>query len=185
MQYSLHVEDEIRKELTKDETKLWSTQPNPNRLLTALDIFLIPSSIFMVGFAAYMAAIMVSYGMGVFILIPVVIAGLYYLLGRFIVKRIRKKKTIYILTDKRAVEILAGRSRKVKSIYYSQIDDLKNTCNKKGEGRITFEKGNMLRFMYENSGMDFFMSQSLFPEFYDIEDVAEPLSIINEQMEKI
>lgn len=127
-------------------------QPNPNKLFAAIDILLIPSSLFMVGFVIYMARMVLRQEViGIVFMFVFASAALYYLLGRFIVKHKRKKKTIYVLTDKRAIEIIAGRSRKVKSIYYSQIDELKHTCNKKGEAGYPLRKATCLELCMQTS----------------------------------
>lgn len=189
MDYMFRIEDEIRKELGENETKLWSDQPDPNKHFTMIDIFLIPFSLFWAGmvFFGLTDTLMSGHILTplLIMLIPFSIVGIYITIGRFIVKCMRKKKTIYVLTDKRAVEIYVGRSRKVKSIYFSQINGLNSSVNRSGGGKITFAQSNFMYDIYANSGMDFgTMKDNGYPKFYDLEDVTKPLGIIKEQMNK-
>lgn len=182
------VEDEIRKELGENEAKLWSAQPDPNKHFTKIDIYLIPFSLFWTGMVFYFLISDIGSGSflpGIIFLIPFCAVGLYMVVGRFLFKRMRKKKTIYVLTDKRVIEIFAGRSRNVKSIYYSEINGINSSVNRSGAGKITFAHSNFMQDMYANSGMDFgTMKDNGYPRFFDLKDVEKPLSIIKVQMDK-
>lgn len=188
LDYMFRIEDEIRKELGENETKLWSAQPDPNRHFTMVDIFLIPFSLLWAGMVFFGLIDIILSGHiltpVLIMLIPFSVIGIYITVGRFIVKHMRKKKTIYVLTDKRAIEITGGRSRKVKSIYYSQINGINSSVNRSGAGKITFAQSNFMHDMYANSGMDFgTMKDNGYPRFYDLKDASKPLSIIKEQID--
>ncbi len=123
MAYDLSIENEIQSELQDGEQLLWQGKPNPNRLLSKYDIFMVPFSI--LWFGAVLFGFIKTRDNGFFpfdiMLLFFCIVGAYITIGRFLLKRSRRKKTIYLLTDKRAVEIFAASRRKVKSVYYNQM----------------------------------------------------------------
>jgi hypothetical protein len=91
--------------LMSDERLLWSGQPDPTKIFSAADLFLIPFSLIWGGFAIFWEVGVVAHGSLLFSLfgLPFVAMGLYFIFGRFVVKSRRKRQTSYGLTDRRAL----------------------------------------------------------------------------------
>jgi len=98
--------------LREGETMLWTGVPDPGVNLTAFDAFLVPFTVVWTAFAVFAVPAAVAQGPAFFRVIPVVfvVAWLYMVAGRFVVKAARKKKTVYVLTDRRAVVAVGERS---------------------------------------------------------------------------
>jgi hypothetical protein len=96
--------------LRPDEQLLWCGRPDPSVLFTAADSFVIPFTILWLAFALFWEH-GVSQGGDAFARvwgIPFIVIGLYMVAGRFIYKRIRKKRTAYGLTRDRAIVAVGG-----------------------------------------------------------------------------
>ena len=106
----------FQQDLVHDEKILWSGQPEPSVDFIRADIFLIPFSLLWGGFAFFWFGAVIFSGLGgagnttsaaaalMFYLVGMVfsIMGLYFIFGRFIYKRWKKRRTYYALTDRRA-----------------------------------------------------------------------------------
>jgi hypothetical protein len=91
------------------EQLLWAGRPDPRVWLTSADIFLIPFSILWSTFAVFWEVGATSRGGGVFpsvLGIPLVVAGLYFVFGRFVYKQYRKRRTVYGITSQRAIALV-------------------------------------------------------------------------------
>ena len=110
--------------------------------MSAQDYFLIPFSIFWCGFSIFWET-MTFVGSAPFFFklwgIPFVLIGLYLVLGRFFVDARRRARTFYGLTDRRAIIVVAGRTRSVKSIDLSTQQSI--DLSESGDGRGTIQFG--------------------------------------------
>jgi hypothetical protein len=144
-------DSQIRSELGKDETLIWSGQPKQGILFRSSDVFFIPFSLMWGGFAVfweYMAIFGISQSTNkvptpigiIFPLwgVPFVIIGLYLIFGRFIVDAKRRVSTYYALTDQRIVILSGGFNRKVKSMNLRTLTDVSLDEKANGSGTITF-----------------------------------------------
>ena len=91
----LRIDEEIRKELGDGEEALWHDQPNPNKLFTPIDIFLVPFSFLWAGMAAF--GFFSTFRDGIFFPFSLFtgaffLAGIYITIGRFVFKYLRKKE---------------------------------------------------------------------------------------------
>lgn len=96
--------------LRPDEQLLWCGRPDPSVVFTTADGFVIPFTIVWLAFAVFWEH-GVSQGGDVFARvwgIPFIVIGVYMVAGRFIYKRIRKKRTAYGLTRDRAIVAVGG-----------------------------------------------------------------------------
>jgi len=180
--------------LLKDEKILWMGQPNPNVNFTSMDWFLIPFSIMWGGFAIFwelgvlgVLSINNSNETNVPIVfslfgIPFVIIGLYFIFGRFIYKKWKKRRTYYAVTNKRILILTNTTSKKVMAEFIDNIPVINYSQKSNGVGSIRFGNFNFMTDMYENTGMDFFsgfLGKST-PTFFDIDNVKEVYNIVNE-----
>jgi hypothetical protein len=164
----------IMAHLREGEQLLWVGRPDPRVRFTKADGFLVPFSILWGGFAVFWeAGVIVSGAPPLFTLwgIPFVLIGLYFIFGRFIVKRRRKLATVYGVTPSRAIVCTGERS-----VADSPVRGVPTRVDRSKDGRhvtVVFgQQGAMgIPGMYQNTGMDFFgvgMTQSV--GFFDVED---------------
>jgi hypothetical protein len=184
MKYSM-IESDIRglfqEELLSDEELLWAGQPDLKRLFTGADIFLIPFSLLWGGFALFFFAL--TLGTGIFSLFGFVFAliGLYFIVGRFLYKILKKKNTYYAVTNRRVLVLNTLLTRSLRAAFINTIPTIYKSV-RFGRGTITFGNRNIWTSMYENTGMDFFAwghGQDV-PTFYDIEDAEDVYHLVNE-----
>jgi len=189
------LENIFKHELLKDEKILWVGQPNPNIIFTSMDWFLIPFSIIWGGFAIFwelstIGIIFFAKTQGadapiVFPIfgIPFVIMGLYFIFGRFLYKKWKKKRTYYAVTNKRIIIIIINtRNRDIITKYIKDISTIKYFQNSNGNGTIRFGNFNYMVDLYANTGMEIFigfMGNST-TSFFDIDNVKDVYSLVNE-----
>ncbi len=94
----------INEYLMPDENVIWNGRPGKGHLLTEQDIFMLPFGIMWSLFSIIWesAALLASTDIVPKLLgIPFVCIGLYLVFGRFILKTYKRRKTIYVITNKR------------------------------------------------------------------------------------
>jgi hypothetical protein len=188
------LENIFQDELLKDEKILWMGQPNPNIKYTSMDWFLVPFSIFWGGFAIFweLSVLGISFlsnenGDGApffFALfgIPFVVMGIYFIFGRFIYKKWKKKRTYYAITNKRVLIVTNTNNRNIEAEFIASIPAINYSQKSNGAGTIRFGNFNFMTDMYANTGMDFFsgFSGKSSPAFFDIDNVKEAYTLVNE-----
>src|SRR5690349_11734674 len=100
-----------RTRLRPGEHLLWSGRPDPKRLFTRSDAFLIPFGVFFLGFSIFWtvtASRTASSPAWLFGTVFIAV-GVYYLFGRFVVKRRRQLRSTYAVTDDRALAIIGDK----------------------------------------------------------------------------
>lgn len=98
--------------LLPGERVIWTGRPDADVWLEASDAALIPFSVLWGGFAIVWEVMVVNSGAPVLLKIwgiPFVAIGVYLLVGRFFVRRWQRRRTTYLLTDRRAL-IVRGNS---------------------------------------------------------------------------
>ena len=140
----------IQNELLNNEDVIWHGAPYLAKHFIKFDIFFIPFSVFWLILLIHMlSGILINitdfHPIGIILLIPVSVAfmifGLYFVFGRFIMKRSIKKRTIYAITNKRILVIrmsLNGAIKKVSSREINSISDESVSCDNNGIGTISF-----------------------------------------------
>lgn len=128
--------DFFRSYLSSDEYVLWQGKPQKGHIFTAQDVFVIPFSIFWLGFAVVWTAL-ASKSSAIFGLfgLPFVLVGLYMLFGRFVHKNRLKKKTAYVITNKRVIRKIGNR---VDMRNLNDLPEMQVTTYKDGSGTINF-----------------------------------------------
>jgi hypothetical protein len=104
------------------------------------------------------------------------------MIGRFIYKKYNKKRTTYVVTDKRILIFKAGVPGEVISKNINQITYLSIFVTKKGIGTIRFDEPSTYNKFYANTGLQapwLFYSGSV-SAFYDIADVKNVYQLIND-----
>jgi hypothetical protein len=165
--------------LRQGERLLWVGQPDPKVRFTGADAFLVPFSILWGGFAIFweFMAVTTAKQQPFFALwgIPFVLIGFWFIFGRFIYKKRRKLRTVYGLTDRRAIVCTGDRS-----VSDSPVSGMPTKVDRSKDGRhvsVTFGSQGVAGLfgtgigMYQNTGMDFFslgLGQTV--AFYDVSD---------------
>lgn len=162
----------LQPHLRPGEKLLWSGQPDPRVHFMPFDAFLVPFSVLWCAFAVYWTGLALVQGghrwwfplVGLFF----VAMGLYQMAGRFIVKARRKRRTIYGLTDTRAI-VLEG-DHGVSEVRVKDVAAKIRKSRDGGHVEVIFGEGNGPG-IYLNSGMEFFSPTSSAPmAFFDVPD---------------
>ncbi|KNY26494.1 hypothetical protein [Pseudobacteroides cellulosolvens] len=163
----------INGELNVGERVIWADKPVLGSLFFksfAIYLFAIPWTTFSL-FWMYGA----SKGSFIFSLfgVPFVLIGLYMLCTPFINKN-AEKRTIYIVTNQRAIIYKYGRKIKVKSFFPNQVANIERYQNKNGTGNIIFSS----EVIYNSDGE----RSTNQVGFIGIKDVKKVEDIINREL---
>jgi hypothetical protein len=99
--------------LVDREKVLWVGRPDASKLFDATDRFLIPFSLVWGGFAIFWEATVIATGAPLFFVLfglPFVAFGLYLIFGRFVQRRLVRRRTWYAVTDRRVLVLERKRS---------------------------------------------------------------------------
>ena len=123
--------------MADDERELWNGVPGTGHLFSPADAVMIPFSIFWCGFALFWEFGAITSGRGLFALfgLPFVAVGLYMLVGRFFHAANMRKKTYYLITNRR---IIRKRGKRVDFLDARQARNMQVHAFSDGQGTITF-----------------------------------------------
>ena len=122
-----------------DEYILWKGKPEDGNLVTRQDIFMIPFSIMWCGFAIFWETTAILDGGPIFFClwgIPFVLVGLYMVFGRFIHIKFLRKRTFYVITNKK---IIRSRNNRIDILDGKMIPPIYIEVFRNGNGTIHFE----------------------------------------------
>jgi hypothetical protein len=131
----------VRREIGPTEQMLWAGRPRQGVVLRAADAFMIPVSLLWGGTAILIEAKMIASGASWIMEIfgaPLVVLGLYILLGRFWVDTRQRARTVYGVTSERVVFVSGIIARQVKSLSIDTLSDVSLHERSDGSGVITF-----------------------------------------------
>jgi hypothetical protein len=146
----------LQAQLAPHERLLWSGQPRTGIVFRAADAFMIPFSLLWCGFAVFWEMGVLTTGAPFFFKlwgVPFVLAGLYFVFGRFIVDARQRAKTYYGVTNERVMIVSGLFSRKLKSLNLKTLTDVSLEEKSDGSGTITF--GASTPMPWWSSGMAF------------------------------
>lgn len=118
---------QLGRELAPGERLLWSGRPAQGLRLRASDVIVIPFSLMWGGFACFWeATVLVNDAPLIFKLwgIPFVLVGLYITIGRFFYESWVRSRTMYGLTDRRALLLVTGRTRSLASVALATLEEV-------------------------------------------------------------
>ena len=124
--------------LTAGEAVLWRGKPGKGHILTGQDVFMIPFSILWCGFAIFWETSVILSGAPVLFAlwgIPFVCVGLYLVFGRFLWTAWIRKRTAYVITNKK---ILRARGNRIDMLDRSNLPPMYVTARRDGSGTIRF-----------------------------------------------
>jgi hypothetical protein len=117
----------ISSELSAGEALVWSGRPRTGIRLSGADVLLIPFSLAWCGFAVFWEK--TALRMGAPDVFPIfglmfVVVGLYLVFGRFIADAVRRGKTFYGLTPRRAIIVSGIFTRQLRSIDLASLPEI-------------------------------------------------------------
>jgi hypothetical protein len=186
----------IQPELMSSETLQWAAMPNTGIALHSDDWTLIPFSILWGGFAIFWEAGVLGYwgdsarkhtAPSFFAIwgIPFVIAGQYFIWGRFLTEAWLKRKTYYGVTNRRVLIVQEGWKRKIRSCYLESISEIV----REGEPTGTLWLGKKLPIFAGRGSpkrsMSRFDVDSFVPVLADIDDVDSVYRLIMDLREEV
>ena len=127
--------------LLDGERILWSGQPAQGLRLTAQDCFLVPFSLLWGGFAVFWEFTVLHSKAPLFPSlwgIPLVLIGIYMIIGRFFVDAWLRRKTRYAVTSRRIVIARSGAWPKLTSVSLDRLPDMQLSERPDGTGTIRF-----------------------------------------------
>jgi hypothetical protein len=129
----------VQPELTSSERVYWAGMPNPRVIFHSDDWYAIPFSLLWGGFAIFWEGSVLGYwdhpqngsSAGAFSLfmivwgIPFVVIGQYLIWGRFLYDAWLKRRTYYVVTDRRVLILQEGWThRKISATYLEEIPNI-------------------------------------------------------------
>lgn len=133
MEYSAY-----KQYLVNGEYVLWQGRPEKGNLLSKSDIFMIPFSIIWCGFAIFWETTAIMGGAPFFFAlwgIPFVCVGLYIVFGRFIWTAWTRKRTHYVITNKKIIRMCG---RKMDMLDGKSLPAMYIEIHGNGNGTIKF-----------------------------------------------
>lgn len=124
--------------LAPDEYVVHRCKPGAGHLLGSQDVFMIPFSLFWCGFAFFWEIGVIFSGAPFFFCLfglPFICIGLYLVVGRFFHTAWLRKRTAYVITNKR---ILRSRNGKIDVLDGSNLPPMQLQTYSDGNGTITF-----------------------------------------------
>lgn len=171
--------------LLKDEKILWSGQPDPNIIFTPMDFFLVPFSLLWGGFAIFWEAEVLTTmrptgaPFPMQIMFPLfgsvfVIVGLYFIFGRFIFKKWKKRRTFYAVTNRGILSVSKGFGQQFQEFNIRLLNGISKRIRADGIGTLNFG-GNQSMFFnggqfYGNTSLEIMPFYNNQLAFYDIHD---------------
>lgn len=171
---------ELNDYLNRDERLIWAGQPKKGLIFRKSDLFFIPFSLLWCGFAVFWMT-QASKAGGVFSLfgIPFVVAGLYFVFGRFIIDMKMREKTYYGLTENRIIIRSGIFTRSTNSINLKSLTNLEFTEKNDGSGTILLGPRNPRDPYGMSNGMTPGIKST--PSLDQIQDVRTVYSLIVKQ----
>ncbi len=131
----------LAREIAPGERLLWSGRPRQGLLFRPADLFLVPFSLLWCGFAVFWEIAAFSAKAPPFFRffgIPFVLAGLYFVFGRFLADALQRGRTRYAVTSSRLLVVSGLMTRTVESVPLRNLPQLALTTRADGSGDIRF-----------------------------------------------
>jgi hypothetical protein len=138
------VPEEIRQQLAPGEQLLWHGRPRQGFVLRGIDAFMIPFSILWCGvvlriFLGAHSRQFASHGMfSALFSVIFLLAGLYFLVGRFFIDIHSRTRTRYAVTGERVLIFGGLFSRRLTSLSLRNLSEMTLSQKASGEGSIVF-----------------------------------------------
>jgi hypothetical protein len=142
----------FRSYLLTGERILWTGQPKQGIALASRDALLIPFSLLWGGFAIFWNVSVWSIpneGQNPDLFfrlwgLPFLVAGFYFIFGRFLHDAAARKRSFYAVTDQRILVLRGLMSSNLKSLDIHRLPKLEMSEHRDGTGTIEFESDNSM-----------------------------------------
>lgn len=169
-------------QLASDESIQWQGKSEKKKMIGYSDYMYIPFSLMWLGFICVWEynIIVVHYPLIFHALgIPMLIAGVYMAFGRFFYKAYRKKKSCYVITNRRVIETYEDSRLGYKEKELKDIGRMVRFVEKDGVGTLVFDDINPAYIMKLNDGMEPFRRKTRkVIGFYDVKDAEQLYELI-------
>jgi hypothetical protein len=172
----------ISQELGGSERLLWAGRPCPGIKFQGADVFLAPITLLWCGFAIFWEASAITKNAPFFFKlwgIPFVLAGMYFVFGRFVVDAKRRERVFYGVTNERIIIISTLFRRNIKTMSLRTLTDVSMTEGNGKTGTITFGAAPAFYSMFGNSSW-LGMGQNTIPAFQMIENTRTVYGLISD-----
>jgi hypothetical protein len=173
--------------LLPSERVLWTGRPPTGFLFRRSDLFLLPFSLLWAGFAVFWEFMAWKQGAPWFFLLfggAFVVAGVFFVAGRFAYDMMVRDRTVYAVTDARAL-VLGGMSgRMLTSMQISKIGQVGLELHDQGRGTITFGDVSPVAMIVRTPGWPG-TGRYVLPTFERIEDAAEVYRLLHPEEKRI
>ncbi|MBQ4560873.1 MAG: PH domain-containing protein [Clostridia bacterium] len=163
--------DFCRNYMVGDEYILWKGKPEKGSLFTAQDLFMIPFSILWCGFAVFWFVSAIASGAPIFFSffgLPFVAVGLYLIFGRFIHTAYLRKRTFYVVTNKK---IIRQRGSKVDTLSINNLPPMTLVAHKNGNGTIRFGQP------YSHYDRGFYRGTTYSSHMFSLENIPQAVQV--------
>ena len=181
----------LQSELLPGESIAWSGKPNPRIIFHSSDAFLIPFSLLWGGFSIFWELGVSGIGFtkdpnpSYFMMlwgIPFVLAGQYFIWGRFLYAAWKKRRVLYAVTNRRVIVLVKPPQAKMITSYLDNVPTIERTIRPDGTGTLSF--GSMPPVWSagrtgNNTSLDGLFLSSGIPIFVDVDDAAAVFSTVN------
>lgn len=118
--------------------------------------------------------------------VPFIVVGLYLIVGRFLYKRWKAHRTLYVLTDRRVIEVVTGARTRTRAEFIDRVPTINHDLRGDGSGTIRFSSWNWVSSVYGNSGLDFVGGMYGDPgiTFYDVADARSLVEHVDRLRER-
>jgi DUF1707 SHOCT-like domain len=136
------ADSSLEQHLVGDERLLWVGRPDPKKRFAQSDLYMVPFSLMWGGFAIFWETTVILSGAPVFFAlwgIPFVVGGLYMIAGRFFYKAWQRRRTLYAVTDRRALRLVRRRSGdSVDAVFLDAVPAVHRELRPDGSGSVIF-----------------------------------------------
>jgi hypothetical protein len=172
--------------LRTSESLQWTGRPASGLLFRKSDTFLIPFSLVWGGFAGFWEFSVYNSDAPFFFLLiggAFVLAGVYITVGRFFFDIIKRSKTVYGLTNERALILTGIFGQSLKSVELNSVSEVSLQIKSNGRGTIIFGSISGGQSMFYNLSWPGY-SQTSFPLFEFIENASHVYQLVQKAQGK-
>jgi hypothetical protein len=166
--------------LQPHESLQWTGRPPGGLMFRKSDIAMVPFSLLWGGFAFFWEYGAYTAGAPIFFLLfggVFVFVGFYIIIGRFFFDMLKRKNTIYGLTNERALILAGVFDQSLKSISLKSISEVSIQLNAHGRGTIVFGSSQRVPSMFSNSSWPG-SGQTVSPSFEKIENASQVYQMV-------
>lgn len=153
--------------LSAGEAILWKGKPEKGHIFTQQDLLFIPFSIFWCGFAFFWEISVITSGAPFFFAIfgiPFICIGLYLVFGRFLWTAYIRKRTFYVITNKK---IIRAKGNKIDMLEGRTLPPVYVIANRDGSGTIRFGHPH---YHYRRGGFGY---AGAYPTLFTLENIPD------------